>query len=1164
MNSSMGKRILSLALSAALALALLPTIVLADDYVCEIGATQYETLAEALDAVTDGDTIKLLQDIDYNKGILIKDISITFDVNGCVLNVLCTDNSLTSYGDALTVNGGQVLLEDSSSEQAGAFNVTSTYSIASGVFAYNGGKAEVTNATGAYYGAAATGGTVAVAGNAVGQESIGVLNNGGTITVGGDVSGASSGVSTSGPVIIAGDVTGGTRGVSASQDAIVTVGGNVLGETYGIFAGGTASVAVEGNVTGGDCGVSVQNSASVTVAGDVMGGTLGVHAYHYSSYGAQVTIEGELQTADSGNYIGLGYRAEGDLSPKSYKAQGDGVPSASKPGYLEYTDGISTVWVKGSLFVCEIVGGEKYTDLADALAAVASGQTIKLLRDIDYNTGIIIQSKTITFDVNGYILNVTSGADSALSVIGGNVQLTDSSLAQTGQLNVTSTGGVFGSGVYANSGRVTVTNATGAYAGVYATGNARVSVNGDASGNTMGVYANNHSIVEVQGNVLGTACGVEVTLYTATVVVEGRIIVPPSGDYVKISGIATLLQSAGIPSVSRPGYLQYTNRIAELSFVYVRDPDYVPDPVCEIVETGVQYPLFFDAWCEVEDGQTLRLLDDIEYNDNLRNGNISFTIDVNGYTLLVAVATGDAIVISDGEMLLADSSEQKTGAFNVSADHGLGIFTQGTGNGTIEVTNATGASLGAGAHASGTLIVHGDAVAIGSTGIGASANVGAATVVEGDVVALGASGIGVFAALGGTVTVEGTITSGGVYIKIGSTEMGPDDHETTSTKTGYLEYTDGESFVWVKAALSADAGLSSVAGQAITAGAQAGTQTAPKTATVSAADTKVTIGRSDIEVAADATFNLYSNAAFSAEITDTNTIALTAGGATTVYIKVTAQDGTTVLHYAVTVNRAATPTYALTVSAGAGGTVSGTATGMYEAGTAISVTAVTEDGYVFAGWAMTGDVLHYPTVLLMENPLTFSMPADAVSLMAHFAPDVSPTFSISLNVSGTHIFANAIAGYGAQAPLTVTVTNTGNQPTGELTLALSKAGAAGAFELSASPLGSIAVGQTDSFTVVPKTGLAAGTYSTTVAVSGGNGISETFDVSFKVWHRGDANEDGLVNAADAAAILRHLVRLTTLTDQGLLNAKVTDGPGQVSAADAAKILRWLVRLEKEL
>jgi len=64
--------------------------------------------------------------------------------------------------------------------------------------------------------------------------------------------------------------------------------------------------------------------------------------------------------------------------------------------------------------------------------------------------------------------------------------------------------------------------------------------------------------------------------------------------------------------------------------------------------------------------------------------------------------------------------------------------------------------------------------------------------------------------------------------------------------------------------------------------------------------------------------------------------------------------------------------------------------------------------------------------------------------------------------------------------------------------------------------------------------------------------------------RGDADCNGAVNAADAAAILRHLVRLSTLTTQGLINAKVTDGPGPVSAADAAKILRYLVRLEKTL
>ena len=59
--------------------------------------------------------------------------------------------------------------------------------------------------------------------------------------------------------------------------------------------------------------------------------------------------------------------------------------------------------------------------------------------------------------------------------------------------------------------------------------------------------------------------------------------------------------------------------------------------------------------------------------------------------------------------------------------------------------------------------------------------------------------------------------------------------------------------------------------------------------------------------------------------------------------------------------------------------------------------------------------------------------------------------------------------------------------------------------------------------------------------------------------RGDANCDAKVDAADAAAILRHLVRLITLSEQGQINAKVVNGV-TLSAADAARILRHLVRL----
>lgn len=108
------------------------------------------------------------------------------------------------------------------------------------------------------------------------------------------------------------------------------------------------------------------------------------------------------------------------------------------------------------------------------------------------------------------------------------------------------------------------------------------------------------------------------------------------------------------------------------------------------------------------------------------------------------------------------------------------------------------------------------------------------------------------------------------------------------------------------------------------------------------------------------------------------------------------------------------------------------------------------------------------------------------------------THSVSLSQTGTYTFSAATVGYEA-APdaLSVTVTNTGNQPTGALTVALSGNNASN-FTLSKTSIDSIAAAGTDTFTVQPNTGLSAGTYTATVTVSGGNEISANFDVTFTV------------------------------------------------------------------
>lgn len=131
----------------------------------------------------------------------------------------------------------------------------------------------------------------------------------------------------------------------------------------------------------------------------------------------------------------------------------------------------------------------------------------------------------------------------------------------------------------------------------------------------------------------------------------------------------------------------------------------------------------------------------------------------------------------------------------------------------------------------------------------------------------------------------------------------------------------------------------------------------------------------------------------------------------------------------------------------------------------------------------------------VKETTTHSAGANSSFTVAAYSP--TPTYKINLDKTGTYPFTGAEFGYGAQTPLTVTVSNAGNQATGALTAALSGANP-GSFALSPANIGSIAVNGSATFTVTPNTGLAAGTYTATVTVSGGNSITAGFNVSFTV------------------------------------------------------------------
>lgn len=110
---------------------------------------------------------------------------------------------------------------------------------------------------------------------------------------------------------------------------------------------------------------------------------------------------------------------------------------------------------------------------------------------------------------------------------------------------------------------------------------------------------------------------------------------------------------------------------------------------------------------------------------------------------------------------------------------------------------------------------------------------------------------------------------------------------------------------------------------------------------------------------------------------------------------------------------------------------------------------------------------------------------------------IQKVYAVSLSETGTYTFPGVTVGYTEQAVREINVHNNGNQSTGALNIALSGRDST-SFVLSKDSVNDIAADSSNVFTVAPKTGLEAGTYTATVTVSGNNGISESFHVTFTV------------------------------------------------------------------
>ena len=167
-------------------------------------------------------------------------------------------------------------------------------------------------------------------------------------------------------------------------------------------------------------------------------------------------------------------------------------------------------------------------------------------------------------------------------------------------------------------------------------------------------------------------------------------------------------------------------------------------------------------------------------------------------------------------------------------------------------------------------------------------------------------------------------------------------------------------------------------------------------------------------------------------------------------------------------------------------------------------------------------------------------------------------YSIILNRTGTYTFPAAEFNYGARSALSVKVTNSGTKATCQLTIAITGADASSFQRVTpfAPTLASIIKDANHTFTIRPVQGLAVREepYRATVIVSGANGISESFNVSFKVNKSAGA---AVSNVPVTRAVGEKSITITEVTVPVNPDQQVVEYAISTSSSTSASALRRL-------
>ncbi|WP_197055545.1 S-layer homology domain-containing protein [Intestinimonas butyriciproducens] len=1048
--------------------------------VCEIaGGPQHTSLAEALGDVTNGQTIRLLQNITHTAVVEINGMGITFDLNGFDLTI---DTSAINGSTALFVTGGGVVSYTGAGKFSAIGNSTAVRANGTGS-KLTVGYAETTRGS-AYTVQATDGGTVTVKGNVLAKEagtnaldaygggkitvqgnvtcaghnSTGALATGqdSTIHVTGDITATAAGtgstgvnVKSDGAATIIGDIAASQIGITTSglgNAGTVIVTGNVsttgtatgAADREGIGAGGGGSVTVNGNVSaaGENCTGIYANGSAVIVTGSVTSENTGVVSTGDMTWRGRVFIDGELTAGTP--YIRVG--------STSKTAVEDTKPS-DQVGYLKYTDGIHSVYVKEAPGIILVSNA---TELEAALGSVADGGTIKLLNAINYTQGIAIDGKSFCLDLGSYTLNVNStgiGIDiknAVLTVSGDgklNVTGTKGVRAHNSKISVYSATGTAGAGVEASCSsyaggapcEVTVTNlAQGTTAGVYAMnddckiiagsakataingkaihaevgGTVEISENADAP-NGYGVYCVNGNAT-IGGHVTGKSTAVY--LYEkGSIVINGNINADngngtaveidgngnPSNGTVSIEG--TILASdtsyvrfvngvrAKSEGVLNGAYLKYTDSIDGEKAGIVRIKK--ENAVCTI---GTQeFTTLTKALAAANSGDTITFLQTITHTTQIQVEGITVNLDLGNHDLLLDTsaneAFGPALMVRDGGKVKLVGTG--TGEFHVKGRSGIsaiGVNTEATVH-TVEAEDGSGVYM----YGSGDFLESNSTVTVLGS---AAAGKNSITVGNGTGVSMNAKN--------GKVFVKGNIASGrdGVFIA--------SNPGTQVTVNGNVTVTSDSPTANLVGIRAYGATTVTVTGDISVQGSEClGVHASASTIKVGGNVASSGMGaRSDTKGTVEITGSLSAGIPFI--VVGTTEMAADQGAETGEGSLLYTDGANTVQIGSVGVPA---PTYSVTVQNDGHGTTSASPSSA-EAGTEITLTATPSSGYVFKAWQIVSG-----GVSIANHK--FIMPAANVTVKAIFEP--IPTVAYAVTVNGSYAGTTGTGSYAQGSAVTI-------------------------------------------------------------------------------------------------------------------------------------------------